>query len=795
MKTTPAVLALLLPIWLAACGDGDRSSCTLSTHEGSVVVACSDGTRTTLPGAAQSGDSSCNVTSDGQLATIACSDGSGARIPVGTSLDGGIGQCSVTEQVDGTIAIQCPDGTAATVPGASSLKQIAATAASCGGCHDSDGAKAHFAAMTVSDSHGQIESCGTCHREGGLKPVSQVHARPQFGPPGLKLQLLSARIDSVTRKPVVRLQISDNADAAVPREGTTINFVVSKVDAITPASGGAAIAGPQRNYLARNATQVDTPSYPLDGGVPRVAAQPIAENATTGMFSDVDAGLYDYTFAYALPASYDPAATHVVALYATRTVNGVRFVANAERSFIPNTPELAGSTRKIVRTETCNGCHNPLAQHGGARTNLTLCVNCHTQGALDPESGHTIDFNVMIHKIHMGQRLPSVKAGTPFVIIGNAASVHDFSDVLFPRAIENCQTCHTASDGDRWYTNGVRQACTACHEKVDAPPAQGGHSLTIEANATCGNASCHSPSGDARDALQAHVTSLNTPSATTLDVELLEVAVASADDAPRVRFRARTGTRTMSASEPVTSLDALSMLDVFLNGPNSGFLLNGNTLVHLSKADLVELAVGDAPGEFSFELPRSLRELVGALGDPRKDSYTLSLRVQFVAPGPAGAKNPVDMLRNPTLAFSVSSAVPRKAVVKTDNCNRCHGELSAHSGPQLAKNVEQCAMCHSGTLDTRVRQAANGIEGRTTSLRLSTMVHRIHGSVIAEAPFRVFGYEMKAPYPELDLSAVRFPGDVRDCNTCHDTGTNFLPLLPTNPPSETVVLFEDGGIE
>jgi hypothetical protein len=795
MKTILAALALVLSVWLAACGDGDKSGCTLTTHEGSVIVACADGTRTTLPAAVENGGSSCSVTSDGEHATIACSDGSGARIPVGASLDGGLGQCSVTEQSDGTIAIACPDGTAASLPGASSLKQIAATAASCGGCHDSDGAKAHFAAMTSSDGEGQIESCGTCHREGGLKPVSQVHARPEFGPPGLKLSLLSARIDPSTRKPIVRLQISDNADASVPREGTSISFVVSKVDAITPASGGAAIAGPQRNYMTRNVTQVDNAAYPLDGGTPRSVPQPITENATAGVFSDVDAGLYDYTFAFALPANYDQSATHVVALFATRTVNGVRFVANADRSFVPNAPDSAGSTRKIVRTETCNGCHNPLAEHGGARTNLTLCVNCHTQGALDPESGQTIDFNVMIHKIHMGQRLPSVKAGKPFVIVGNAASLHDWSDVLFPRAIENCQTCHTASDGDRWYTNGVRQACVACHENVDAPSAQGGHSFAIDADATCGSAACHAPSGEARDALQAHLTSLNSPNASTLDVELLEVTVASADDAPHVRFRARSGTRSMNAAEPVMTLDALSMVDVFVNGPNSGFLLNGNTLVHLTKEELVELAAGDVPGEFSFTLPRSLRELVGSLGDPDHDSYTLSLRVQFVPPGPLGAKKPVDMLRNPVRAFSVTSAVPRKAVVKTENCNRCHGELSVHTGAELAKNVEQCAMCRTGALDTRVRQAANGVAGRTTSLRLSTMVHRIHGSVIAEAPFRVFGYNMMAPYPELDLNSVRFPGDVRDCNTCHDTGTNFLPLSSSNPPSQTVVLSKSGDIE
>jgi OmcA/MtrC family decaheme c-type cytochrome len=806
MNTVKTVVASLLScLLLAACEDPEDKSCSVNSTEDGVSVVCSDGTRGTIPRVPALPDggapSSCSVTSDGETATIACSDGSRVEIPVGSGLDGGSG-CAVSEREDGFIAISCPDGTEAAVPGSgiahSSLKLVAATAASCGGCHDSNAARAHFSVMTVEDESGPTETCGTCHGEGSIKPVSQVHARPEYGAPGLRVQLLDARIDETTRKPIVRLSFGDSAGTAITRDGVSLSFVISKVESITPASGGAPIPGRQRNYLSRNATQVDTPQFPLHGSPPRVVPQPATEASTAGVYAATETtGVYDYTFAYALPADYDVNATHVVALFATRTLNGVRFVSNAERSFIPATPAEAGSPRRIVRTETCNGCHNPLAQHGGARQEIRLCINCHTQGAQDAESGNVIDFDNMIHKIHMGQRLPSSHSSNPFRIVGvanNMPNVNEWSNVLFPRPVENCQTCHTASDGDRWYTNGTRQACVSCHENVDRPQEQGGHMFALEPNATCGSAECHSPAGEARDGRDAHLTPLNTPSARVFDIALLSVELEDADSAPVVHFKAQTGTRSTGAVDAVTSADAFSMLDVFINGPNSGFLLNGNDLVHVPLADLVDLAPGGGAGEFSFSLPRSLRELVGAAGDPERDSYTLSLRAQF-DPTPDRAPNDdrVDMSKNPALAFGAATPVAtRRAVVKTDNCNKCHGELTRHEGMRLAKSVEQCAMCHSGSLDTRVRQGANMIEGPTTSLRLSTLVHRIHGSVIAQGPFRVFGYNGAAPYPELDLAGFRFPGDVRDCSTCHDGATNFVPLSELNPPSHTVTLDADG---
>jgi OmcA/MtrC family decaheme c-type cytochrome len=76
------------------------------------------------------------------------------------------------------------------------------------------------------------------------------------------------------------------------------------------------------------------------------------------------------------------------------------------------------NTRDVIRTATCNKCHDQLAFHGGSRRSLDLCIMCHTPQTTDPDTGNTLDMKVFVHKLHMGSGLPSVKAGTPYQIIG-----------------------------------------------------------------------------------------------------------------------------------------------------------------------------------------------------------------------------------------------------------------------------------------------------------------------------------------------------------------------------------------
>ena len=619
------------------------------------------------------------------------------------------------------------------------------------------------------------------------------------------MALSEVRIDPATRKPTVRVQLSTLDDAGatpIDRKGVSMSIVLSKVSPVTLASTGGSAAGPYVAYLARTATQQQTEAYPIpDGTPPRVVQQPTAENTNTGTFTQRAVGDYDYTFFNALPADYDPAAAHVMAIYATRTVGSIRYVGNADHAFVPATPGTTPPVRDIVHTATCNGCHNPLQAHGGSRQSVQLCLTCHTQGAVDPESNNSIDFNVMLHKIHMGKHLPSVVAGKPYSIVGNSLSVHDWSHAGFPQPIANCQSCHTATDSDRWVTNATREACMSCHENVSDPNAMamGAHPFPVPLEAVCG--SCHSSTTNtARDAREAHVVPLNNPLTPALSVEILSVTVASPDDPPAVRIKALTGTRAAPPATPVTNPAAFSWLEAQINGPNTGYVLNAYNLVRVPKEMLVNLVADPAvPGEFTFSLPRSLRALVGTVGDPETDSYTLSIRPQYdPTPGAQPDNDKVDQLTNPTKEFGAGEVVtPRAPVADTAKCNSCHGALTMHGTYALAKNTEQCALCHTSTFDTRVRQGANKQAGPTTSLRLSTMVHRIHGTSIAERPYKLYGYAAMAPFPIVDFSEIGFPGDTRDCTKCHFTTpelTYTLPLPEGDPPSQLVELDADGGV-
>ena len=171
-----------------------------------------------------------------------------------------------------------------------------------------------------------------------------------------------------------------------------------------------------------------------------------------------------------------------------------------------------------VEDEYCTSCHGEFSKdfsiHGNLRNNTEYCVMCHNPSNDDipvrPVDGGSavttsINFRQMIHKIHTGEELTD----QPYIIYGFGGSEHDFGEVLFPGATNDCESCHirntnildpgrgilgegimptltrlfnkignTNSVLDTFSIEPVTDVCTSCHDNVTVNVA--GNGLTGE---------------------------------------------------------------------------------------------------------------------------------------------------------------------------------------------------------------------------------------------------------------------------------------------------------------------------
>jgi hypothetical protein len=195
---------------------------------------------------------------------------------------------------------------------------------------------------------------------------------------------------------------------------------------------------------------------------------------------DLGGGMWSYTFATPFPSvyfapindspSFGPAdgemtgeavddGTYTVGLrlYRDYTVEGesdsVRDPAATVHDFLVGAADTLDS-RLVVADENCEVCHTEVRAHGEGRVGVRYCLLCHTSGAEDRNvlaveggtPGVSVDFRVMIHRIHAASHLPSVvgiglnpdgtrnytAAPEPLIYVGFNDSVIDLSDVAFP---------------------------------------------------------------------------------------------------------------------------------------------------------------------------------------------------------------------------------------------------------------------------------------------------------------------------------------------------------------------------
>jgi OmcA/MtrC family decaheme c-type cytochrome len=508
-----------------------------------------------------------------------------------------------------------------------------------------------------------------------------------------------------------------------------------------------------------------------------------------GVYATLATGQYRYTFATKAPSGFDTTVTHTVGIYGSRDLSefdlGTNY-ASATFNFVPNGSAVA-TTRDVIKTPSCNGCHDDLAFHGGSRRGMDICVMCHQPQTIDPDTGNTLDMKVMTHKLHMGSQLPSVKAGKPYQIIGNNASVHDYSTVVFPADPRRCESCHDQTTGaaqaTAYLTKPTAVTCGSCHDNVNFVTGAGHVAGPQPNDNQCAN--CHTPKGELpfdASITGAHTVPIDSTLLSGLVVKIQQVTNTLAGNTPIVTFTVQ------DKSGAALALSKLSSLSFTMAGPASdyGYTSFGSDVTTTGYVTESALTAGtcDSKGTCTYTFRHAV---------PAKSTGTFAIgvearRTETILPGTTTSMDVTVGAKNQVVYFPVDNSLvaPRRTVVATDSCNRCHVSLSEHGS--LRNQPEYCAFCHNpSTTDAAARSIAQDPADKAApaqSIAFPLMVHRIHFGVNMVADggsYTVVGFNGS----HNDFSTIRYsamdikgsPNDTRNCTLCHVNGSEAkLPI-------------------
>jgi len=514
------------------------------------------------------------------------------------------------------------------------------------------------------------------------------------------------------------------------------------------------------------------------------ATQVEAEANGTLTTLDVTKGSYRYAFA-APTTGLDGTLTQTVGALAVRTTSeGAQAIANATFSAVPNggTPLV----REEVLDGNCNSCHKALAMHGGRWTSTSQCILCHQPQASDPYTGNTLDFKVMIHRIHDGASLPSVLAGTPYQIVGYKQSVNDFSTVVFPEpapvptpgpsgivasGTQRCTACHGGAQGDRWGTMPTKTTCTSCHDNVSfVQPVPAGMVLhgggAQPDNSPC--ALCHPATGSIAGISDYHFVGLLSPTAPTVALAIQSITSTGPGQTPTMTFTATVdGAPANLVASPLTGLTAT------IAGPTTDYATEWQAKIQGSGAVGTLAVIDPSTGLHSYTFPATAAIPASATG-----SYAVGLE-GYLQPN---SSSPRYAAVNPVLAFAVTDATaqPRRQIVARDNCNSCHHDLQAHGGSR--KDPQYCVFCHNpANYDSAGAprfEATSNVDAEALDFR--HMLHKVHAGTSLSEPYVIGGFPLPSTTnpagTQNNFAADRYPAALTSCGACHTSKNWTLPL-------------------
>ncbi len=600
-----------------------------------------------------------------------------------------------------------------------------------------------------------VETCNVCHGDGSfLEELGIGHDLGAEYFPTHEVAITDVAVTAAAGDTVVTFTVADAAGA--PVTGADFNDDGAqdtvKIGYATLNPGVAdGDANFWLNYFTR--TETATPTVGPGGTAALVSATQGSNFTCTPVETVADtSGIYTCTIAAAeYNVAYAPTQTNRVAVFYGDPVG------QAAVDFLPNTLIGAGTfaqaqldvplTRDIATVESCNECHGALAGHGGDRTTVKNCVLCHNPGTTDANSGIVVDMTSMIHKIHRGEDLTQ-----PYTIWGYRDAAHDYSEVLYPEALTNCEKCHTADDaatpdGDNWKLVPTMNACGSCHDNISFEAivpagmvAHTGYPRTDNSDcAVCHPATAiieyHTVTPAAADTPEFDVTISMTPPASggyyvTGEAPVVTVTLAGVDGS----------VYTSTATTEGVVGGGLAQADLDIYGPRAHAVpvLGGGVSLLATSTDTGVTATSTG---YTFQM------------DAITDALTPGTYMVRFEGGDYGAiadDNYVTM-STALITFQIGTATEEAKVA--GDCTTCHGDTRMHL---------QGAHPHNAAFDTDECLACHDFSGGygTPLVRRAHAIHSASG-LGADGHDRVW-------------TEITFPQDVTHCQSCHtSTSTAF----------------------
>ena len=348
-----------------------------------------------------------------------------------------------------------------------------------------------------------------------------------------------------------------------------------------------------------------------------------------------------------------------------------RYAANPLFDFVPNGGRVTAK-RALAETASCNSCHDPMRWHRGTARQTGYCALCHTAQLSDPESGENLDFKYLIHKLHRGKLLPSVKEGKPYFTVGLNQRVVDFSTIVNPQMVvtetipkeyRNCAACHSNPAVPNWKTQPSSVGCVSCHDNVDLRTGKH-HSTGPAADGSCTN--CHRPDGPefGPSVASAHTFPGNASELPGMVFDILKIEGGKPGTNPVVTFSLKDKNGT-----PVNAAQ-MNNLGLVLAWPTSDYKLEAPE--DARKAE--PLGNGVHVYKFRYTIPADASGS-GAIGIQGYRLYDVKRQS-----GTMVEKGQRNAGRNVVRYFAITDKEPvaRRVAVKIERCNVCHVKLQPH---------------------------------------------------------------------------------------------------------------------